>query len=127
MQAMAELAETLLGLSSKPDELILAQVAVRAFLVYGALIVFVRLGKEAVFIASHAFGRHPSYPYWLDSKPWGERYSSILYFDSSVRLVDRPPFRFFRSSPAGLIDFRTGSRETPQSLLRMAASIERQC
>ena len=91
---MAELAETLLGLSAKADDLTLAQVAVRAFLVYSALIIFVRLGK-AVFSAGHAFGRHPSYPYWLDSKPRGERYSSILYFDYGVRLVDRPPFRFF--------------------------------
>ena len=43
---MAELAETLLGLSAKADDLTLAQVAVRAFLVYSALIVFVRLGKK---------------------------------------------------------------------------------
>ena len=46
MLAMAELAETLLGLSAKADDLTLAQVAVRAFLVYSALIVFVRLGKK---------------------------------------------------------------------------------
>ena len=88
---MAELAETLLGLSAKADDLTLAQVAVRAFLVYSALSAW---GK-AVFSAGHAFGRHPSYPYWLDSKPRGERYSSILYFDYGVRLVDRPSFRFF--------------------------------
>jgi len=36
MLAMAELAETLLGLSAKADDLTLAQVAVRAFLVYSA-------------------------------------------------------------------------------------------
>src|SRR3954466_9934882 len=46
MLAMAELAETLLGLSAKAADLTLAQVAVRAFLVYSALIVFARLGKK---------------------------------------------------------------------------------
>src|SRR4051794_26788322 len=43
---MQAVAETLLGLSAKADDLIFPQVAVRAFLVYGALIVFVRLGKK---------------------------------------------------------------------------------
>ena len=126
MLAMAELAETLLGLSAKADDLTLAQVAVRAFLVYSALIVFVRLGKKRflaqatpldaillILIGSIASrGVSGTAPF----------FTSIM---ASGWLIAFIPF--FRSFPAGLIVFRTGSRETPQSLLRMAASIERQC
>ena len=92
---MAELAETLLGLSAKADDLTLAQVALRAFLVYGALIVFVRLGKKRFLAQATPFDAILLILIGSDSKPRGERYSSILRFDSSVRLVDRPSFRFF--------------------------------
>jgi uncharacterized membrane protein YcaP (DUF421 family) len=126
MQAMVELAETLLGLSAKADDLILAQVAVRAFLVYGALIVFVRLGKKRflsqatpldaillILIGSIASrGVSGTAPF----------FTSILACGWLIALHS-----VFRSFLAGLIDFRTGSRETPQSLLRTAALIGRQC
>ena len=127
MLAMAELAETLLGLSAKADDLTLAQVAVRAFLIYSALIVFVRLGKKRflaqatpldaillILIGSIASrGVSGTAPF----------FTSIIASGWLIALHSA----FFRSFPAGLIVFRTGSRETPQSLLRMAASIERQC
>ena len=124
---MVELAETLLGLSAKADDLILAQVAVRAFLVYSALIVFVRLGKKRflaqatpldaillILIGSIASrGVSGTAPF----------FTSIIASGWLIALHSA----FFRSFPAGLIVFRTGSREIPQSLLRKAASIERQC
>jgi uncharacterized membrane protein YcaP (DUF421 family) len=46
MQAVAEWGETLLALSAKAEDITLAQVAVRAVIVYGALIIFVRFGKK---------------------------------------------------------------------------------
>jgi uncharacterized membrane protein YcaP (DUF421 family) len=55
MEVVAELAETLLGLSAKADALSFVQVAVRAVLVYGALIAFVRLGKKRFLAQATAF------------------------------------------------------------------------
>jgi uncharacterized membrane protein YcaP (DUF421 family) len=49
------LTETLLGLSAKADELSLLQVALRALLVYGAMIAFVRLGKKRFLAQATAF------------------------------------------------------------------------
>ena len=95
MQAIAELAETLLGLSAKADDLLLAQVAVRAFLVYSALIVFVRLGKKRFLAQATPLDAILLILIGSIASQRGERYSTILYFDYSVRLVDRPPFRFF--------------------------------
>jgi hypothetical protein len=92
---MAKLAETLLGLSAKADDLTLAQVALRAFLVYGALIVFVRLGKKRFLAQATPFdailliliGSIAS----RGVSGTAQFFASIL----SIRLVDRPSFRFF--------------------------------
>src|SRR5258708_39392234 len=55
METLSGIAESLLGLSEKAEGLTLAQVALRAFLVYGALIGFVRLGKKRFLSQATAF------------------------------------------------------------------------
>jgi uncharacterized membrane protein YcaP (DUF421 family) len=55
MDALYDLAETLLGLSSKPEGLSVAQVCVRAAIVYIILIVFVRFGKKRFLGEATAF------------------------------------------------------------------------
>jgi uncharacterized membrane protein YcaP (DUF421 family) len=55
MEAVAEVAETLLGLSVTADGLSVGQVAVRAVLVYGAMIAFVRFGKKRFLAQATAF------------------------------------------------------------------------
>ena len=46
METISDLAESLLGLGAQPEEITFMQIALRAALVYGALIAFVRLGKK---------------------------------------------------------------------------------
>ena len=55
METLSGIAEALLGLSENAEGLTLAQVALRAFLVYGALIGFVRLGKKRFLSQATAF------------------------------------------------------------------------
>jgi uncharacterized membrane protein YcaP (DUF421 family) len=55
MPMLSDLPELLLGLSLKADDLNIAQVALRAVLVYGALIAFVRLGKKRFLAQATAF------------------------------------------------------------------------
>ena len=46
MDTISQIAETLLGLAAQPEEITFMQIALRAALVYGALIAFVRMGKK---------------------------------------------------------------------------------
>src|SRR5260221_11443783 len=55
METLSGIAESLLGLSEKAEGLTLAQGALRAFLVNGALIGFVRLGKKRFLSQATAF------------------------------------------------------------------------
>ena len=55
MEAVAEFAETFLGLSATAESLSAGQVAVRAVLVYGAMIAFVRFGKKRFLAQATAF------------------------------------------------------------------------
>jgi uncharacterized membrane protein YcaP (DUF421 family) len=52
---LTNIAELVIGLHAKPDDLTLAQVAVRALLVYCAVITFVRLGKKRFLAQATAF------------------------------------------------------------------------
>jgi len=55
MSVAAELLETVLGLSAKPDQLTVAQIAVRAAAVYVILIALIRLGKKRFLGEATAF------------------------------------------------------------------------
>jgi uncharacterized membrane protein YcaP (DUF421 family) len=55
MNALNDLAETVLGLSAKAQDLSLAQICVRALIVYLALLVAVRFGKKRFLGSATAF------------------------------------------------------------------------
>ena len=55
MTALTEFAETFLGLSAAAADLSFGQVAVRAVLVYGSMIAFVRFGKKRFLAQATAF------------------------------------------------------------------------
>jgi len=55
MSSFERLLELALNLNGKPEEITFAQVALRAFLVYGAVIVLVRLGKKRFLAQATAF------------------------------------------------------------------------